>query len=76
MKTATPAEIRSNLREALRDELATIRCINGALLAPTLPAEEQHKLIQTRADALTVVRRLLLQLHPPARPTARRKASK
>jgi hypothetical protein len=71
----TPAQ-RAEHRAALKDELATIRAINGAMLAPALPPAEQQKLIAARADALTVVRGLLTQLHPMRRTKRRRKASK
>jgi hypothetical protein len=70
---ATAVQIRTERRQALADELATIRAINGALLAPALPVAEMKRLIQTRADALQVVRRLLAQLHPgPRKPRARK----
>jgi hypothetical protein len=57
-------ETRLALREALRDELSTIRVLNGALIAPGVQPHEYRQLTTARADALIVVRRLLTQLHP------------
>jgi hypothetical protein len=74
MKPKNSSEIRANLREALRDELATVRVINGALLSPGVQPAEYKSLTVARADALAVVRRLLVQLHPSSHTAARRKA--
>jgi hypothetical protein len=68
-------ENKLNLREALRDELATIRVINGALLAQGVQPAEYKSLTTARADALAVVQRLLLQLHPVTRKPRRKKAA-
>jgi hypothetical protein len=68
-------ENKLNLREALRDELATIRVINGALLAQGVQPAEYKSLTTARADALAVVQRLLSQLHPVTRKPRRKKVA-
>ncbi len=55
-------EIRSNIRQALHDELAIIRVVNSALRTVVTPST-RRELETVRADALTVTRRLLAQLH-------------
>ena len=73
MSSQTPLQRRSALREALRDELATIRAINGALLSTGVQPTEYRSLTMARADALIVVHRILTQLHPVAKRPAKRR---
>jgi len=54
---------RTQVREAVRDELATIRVLNQSLRL-TDDAAERHRLTTARADALAVLRYLLTQLFP------------
>jgi len=54
---------RQNYREALRDELATIRVLNTTLRLSTDVAERQ-RLTMARADSLAVLRFTLSQLFP------------
>jgi hypothetical protein len=63
---------RDAIREAIRDELATIRVLNQALRFP-MSMLEQKRLSTARAVALAQLQRALAQLHPPA--TRRRKKS-
>lgn len=54
---------RRQVREAVRDELATIRVLNQSLRL-TDDHAERHRLTTARADALAVLRFLLTQLFP------------
>ncbi|HVZ61840.1 MAG TPA: hypothetical protein VG892_13725 [Terriglobales bacterium] len=56
---------RQALREALQDELATIREINASLRMGGMCAEELGDLYEARSHALLEVRRLLSLLRPP-----------
>jgi len=55
---------RDAVREAIRDELATIRALNQALRVP-VSMPEQKRLSTARAVALAQLQRALAQLHPP-----------
>ena len=65
-----------DLREALADELATIRAINGALANPLTVHSTREALETGRETCLAVVQKLLNQLHPNSHPAPRRKSNR
>jgi hypothetical protein len=68
-------EVRRNLREALHDDLATLRCLNSELRYAVEP-RERAALMVSKQTAITRLRRTLAQLevseHGPQKSSKRR----
>ena len=70
MSNNTRTEVLATIREAIRDELTTLRCIRGELSAPGLTAPERTMLKGERSRAVARLQRNLTLL-TAYRPTVR-----